>query len=139
MWSDWRLCSDLVPLWASIMRIPFSIIAPIIIVVCAIGAYTLSNAPADLVFMVMFGVIGYVFKKLDYPLAPMVLALVLGDRAENSFRQAMIGSQGDLSVFWSNGLVGTITGLSLIMLFWPAIQMLFAKLKSSKSGLRPAA
>ena len=111
-----------VPFWASIMRIPFSIIAPIIIVVCAIGSYTLSNAPADLIFMVMFGVIGYLFKKLDYPLAPLVLAIVLGGRAESSFRQAMIGSQGDLSVFWSNGLVGSICGLSMLMLFWPLIQ-----------------
>ena len=110
-----------VPFWASIMRIPFSIIAPIIIVVCAIGSYTLSNAPADLIFMVMFGVIGYLFKKLNYPLAPMVLAIVLGGRAENAFRQSMIGAQGDLSVFWSNGLVGTITALSMVMLFWPLI------------------
>jgi putative tricarboxylic transport membrane protein len=110
-----------VPFWAAIMRVPFSIIAPIIIVVCAIGSYTLSNAPADLIFMVMFGAIGYLFKKLGYPLAPMVLAIVLGGRAENSFRQAMIGSQGDLSIFWSNGLVGTITALSMFMLFWPLI------------------
>ena len=118
-----------VPLWASIMKIPFAIIAPIIIVICAIGSYTLSNAPADLVFMVMFGIIGYLFKKLDYPLAPMVLAIVLGGRTENSFRQAMLGAQGDLSVFWSNGLVGTISALSMIMLFWPAIAWLYRRLR----------
>ena len=129
-----------VPLWASIMRIPFSIIAPIIIVVCAIGSYTLSNAPADLIFMVMFGGIGYLFKKLDYPLAPMVLAIVLGGRAESSFRQSMIGSQGDLSIFWSNGLVGTITALSMIMLFWPLISIGFGKLmmRLRGGGLKPA-
>jgi len=129
-----------VPLWASIMRIPFSIIAPIIIVVCAIGSYTLSNAPADLIFMVMFGGIGYLFKKLDYPLAPMVLAIVLGGRAESSFRQSMIGSQGDLSVFWSNGLVGSITLLSMIMLFWPLISMGISSLmvRLRGGGLKPA-
>jgi putative tricarboxylic transport membrane protein len=129
-----------VPLWASIMRIPFSIIAPIIIVVCAIGSYTLSNAPSDIVFMVMFGVIGYLFKKLDYPLAPMVLAIVLGGRAESSFRQAMIGSHGDLSVFWSNGLVGSITALSLVMLFWPLISKVlqFAIGRMRGGGLKPA-
>jgi putative tricarboxylic transport membrane protein len=129
-----------VPLWASIMRIPFSIIAPIIIVVCAIGSYTLSNAPSDIVFMVMFGVIGYLFKKLDYPLAPMVLAIVLGGRAESSFRQAMIGSHGDLSVFWSNGLVGSITALSLVMLLWPLIskvlQLAIGRMRGG--GLKPA-
>lgn len=118
-----------VPFWASIMKIPFAIIAPIIIVICGIGSYTLSNAPADLIFMVMFGVIGYLFKKLDYPLAPMVLAIVLGGRTENSFRQAMLGSQGDLSIFWSNGLVGSITALSMVMLFWPAITWLYRRLR----------
>ncbi|HKI65508.1 MAG TPA: tripartite tricarboxylate transporter permease [Burkholderiales bacterium] len=118
-----------VPFWASIMKIPFAIIAPIIVVICGIGSYTLSNAPADLIFMVMFGVIGYLFKKLDYPLAPMVLAIVLGGRTENSFRQAMLGSQGDLSIFWSNGLVGSITALSMVMLFWPAITWLYRRLR----------
>ena len=86
-----------VPLFAAILRIPFSIIAPVIIVICAIGAYTVHNAMFDVWLMVVFGVIGYVFKKLDYPLAPLVLALVLGDRAEDSFRQSMLVSQGDLS------------------------------------------
>jgi putative tricarboxylic transport membrane protein len=127
-----------VPLWASIMRIPFSIIAPIIVVVCAIGSYTLSNAPADLLFMVMFGVIGYLFKKLDYPLAPMVLAIVLGKQAESSFRQALIGSQGDLGVFVSNPLVGTITGLALFMLFWPLISKLIGTLRGRTAKPLPA-
>ena len=88
--------------------------------------------------MVMFGIIGYLFKKLDYPLAPLVLAIVLGGRAESSFRQSMIGSQGDLSVFWSNGLVGTISALSMVMLFWPLIQNGFTKARASMRGLRPA-
>ena len=110
-----------VPLFASILRIPFSIIAPVIIVICAIGAYTVANAMLDVWFMLGFGVIGYVFKKLDYPLAPLVLALVLGDKAENAFRQSMLMSQGDLSIMWSNWLVGSITTLALVMLVWPLI------------------
>ena len=85
-----------VPLFAAILRVPFSIIAPVIIVICAIGAYTVHGAMLDIWFMLLFGVVGYVFKKLDYPLAPLVLALVLGDRAEDSFRQAMLIAQGDL-------------------------------------------
>jgi putative tricarboxylic transport membrane protein len=110
-----------VPAWAAILRIPFSIIAPVILVICAIGAYTVNNALLDVSIMLIFGVIGYVFKKLSYPLAPLVLALVLGDMAESSFRQSMLISQGDLSIFWSNWLVGSICTLALIMLFWPAI------------------
>jgi TctA family transporter len=75
--------------------------------------------------MVAFGVVGYVFKKIGIPLAPLTLALVLGSRAEDSFRLSMIGSNGDLRVFWSNGLVGTITTLALVLLFWPLIGRLF--------------
>ncbi|MBM3343160.1 MAG: tripartite tricarboxylate transporter permease [Betaproteobacteria bacterium] len=113
-----------VPLFAAILRIPFSIVAPLIIVICAIGAFTVHNAMLDIWFMMFFGVVGYIFKKLDYPMAPMVLALVLGDRAEDSFRQAMLISQGNLSVFFSNWLVGGIMALGLVMLFWPLVNKL---------------
>ena len=121
-----------VPLFASILRIPFSIIAPIIVVVCAIGAYTVHNAMFDVWLMMLFGVIGYVFKKLDYPLAPLGLALVLGDKAEDSFRQAMLVSQGDLRIMVSNPLVGSITGLALLLLVWPLISKLIAKVRHPK-------
>jgi putative tricarboxylic transport membrane protein len=118
-----------VPLLAAMLRIPFPVIAPIILVLCAIGAYTVHNNPFDVVMMMVFGVLGYVLKKCDYPLAPLVLALVLGDKAEEAFRQALLGSQGSVTVFWSNGLVGTIMLLGLIALFWPIIQNGVARLR----------
>ncbi len=118
-----------VPILAAILRIPFSIIAPIILVLCAIGAYTVKNNPFDVVMMLVFGVVGYVMKKCDYPLAPLVLALVLGDKAEESFRQALLGSQGSLGVFFSNGLVSSIMALGLIALFWTVIQNGWARLR----------
>jgi putative tricarboxylic transport membrane protein len=123
-----------VPLFAAILRIPFSIIAPIILTVCAVGAYTVHNALLDISIMLIFGVIGYVFKKLNYPLAPLVLALVLGDMAESSFRQAMLLSQGDLSIFWSNGLVAGIVILAMIMLFWPLISYLIRRRSPPSEG-----
>ena len=116
-----------VPIFASILRVPFSIIAPVIIVVCAVGAFTVHNAMFDVWLMLGFGVLGYLFKKLDYPMAPMVLALVLGDRAEDSFRQAMLLSQGSLNIFFSNYLVGSITALAIILLLWPMLSKLMAK------------
>ena len=123
-----------VPLFAAILRIPFSIIAPVIVVVCCIGAYTVHNAFLDVIIMLVFGVIGYVLKKLHYPLAPLVLALVLGDLAESSFRQAMLVSQGDLSIFWSNWLVTSICGLAMLMLFWPLIAFFIDKMRNGKLG-----
>ena len=92
-----------VPVFAAILRIPFSVIAPIILVLCAIGAYTVHNNTFDVVMMLVFGVVGYFMKKANYPLAPLVLAIVLGDKAEVSLRQALLGSQGNLGVFFSNG------------------------------------
>ena len=83
-----------VPMFAAILRIPFSIIGPMIVVVCFIGAYTVAGSRADLLLAVLFGVAGYAFKKLDYPIAPLVLAMVLGDKAEDAFRQSMIMSKG---------------------------------------------
>jgi putative tricarboxylic transport membrane protein len=110
-----------VPWWAAILRIPFSIIGPVIIVICAIGAYTVHSSMFDVILMLVFGVLGYLFKKLKYPMAPLVLALVLGDMAESSFRQSMLISQGSLGIFWSNPLAGSITTLALVMLVWPMI------------------
>jgi len=121
-----------VPWWAAILRIPFSVIGPIIVVICAIGAYTVHNAFLDIALMLFFGVVGYAFKKLNYPLAPLVLALVLGDMAESAFRQSMIISQGSVSVFWSNGLVGSIMGLALLILFWPILSNLKGRLMPSR-------
>jgi len=121
-----------VPLFAAILRVPFAIIAPVIMVICAIGAYTVHNSMFDVWLMVVFGIMGYVFKKLDYPLAPLVLALVLGDHAEDSFRQSMLASQGDMRILFSNSLVGSITTLALLLLFWPLISMGLERLRGAR-------
>jgi putative tricarboxylic transport membrane protein len=73
--------------------------------------------------------LGYAFKKLQYPLAPLVLAIVLGDNAESSFRQAMLMSQGGLGIFFENKLAGGMTTLALILLFWPLVSWLLRKFK----------
>jgi putative tricarboxylic transport membrane protein len=122
-----------VPLFAAILRIPFSIIAPVIIVICAIGAFTVHNNMLDVYMMLVFGVAGYVLRKLDYPLAPLVLALVLGDAAESSFRQAMLVGDGQVSIFFSNGLVGGMTVLALFLLFWPVIQLGLRKARGASA------
>jgi putative tricarboxylic transport membrane protein len=77
----------------------------------------------------VFGALGYLFKKLQYPLAPLVLAIVLGDNAESSFRQAMLMSQGEMGIFFSKPLVGSLTTLALFLLFWPLISWAIARLR----------
>ena len=108
-----------VPLFASILRIPFAVIGPAIVVVCFIGAYTIAGRPFDLWLALIFGFLGYLFKKLDYPIAPLVLAMVIGDKAEDAFRQSMIMSKGSLAIFWSNGLVTSLMLIGTVFLLWP--------------------
>jgi len=103
------------------------------VVSCAIGAYAIQNAMFDVWLMLGFGVVGYVFKKIKIPLAPFTLALVLGSRAEDAFRQSMIISGGNMKVFWANGLVGTITTLAILLLFWPLIDRLIAGISKSSA------
>jgi TctA family transporter len=122
-----------VPIFAAILRIPFSVIAPVILVLCAIGAYTVHNSTFDVLMMVVFGILGYFMKKFNYPMAPMVLAIVLGDKAEEAFRQSLLASGGSLSVFFSNALVSTIMILGLISAFWSVISNTWAKIRGKEA------
>jgi TctA family transporter len=119
-----------VPLFAALMRIPFFIIAPLIVVICAVGAYSVSNSFLDVVLMMGFGILGYLFKKLHYPLAPLVLAMVIGDKAEDAFRQSMLMSKGSLGIFISNSLVTTLVLLGVALLVAPLIFQTIEKLQA---------
>jgi putative tricarboxylic transport membrane protein len=110
-----------VPLFAGILRIPFGILTPLIVFVCAIGSYAVHNSMIDIWYMLIFGVVGYVFKKLDYPLAPLVLALVLGDMSENALRQSLIMSQGSLAIFFTRPIAGVIMAVAVFFFALPAL------------------
>ncbi len=73
--------------------------------------------------------LGYAFKKLDYPIAPLILAMVIGDKAEDAFRQSMIMSKGSLTIFWSNPLVTTLMGLGFVLLCWPLLGFIRQRLR----------
>jgi putative tricarboxylic transport membrane protein len=118
-----------VPAFAAILRIPFAVLTPLIVVVCAIGAYAGSNALLDVWYMLIFGVIGYAFRKLDYPLAPMVLALVLGDMAETAVRQSLIMSQGNPAVFFWSPIAAVITALALFLFIMPVLTPWWRRLR----------
>lgn len=124
-----------VPLFASILRVPFSIIAPIILVVCAIGAFTVNNSIFDVWMMMVFGLVGYVFQKLNYPLPPLVLAIVLGKSAEEAFQQSLRGSQGSFAVFFQTPLEATIMGLGIALLIWP-LWSAFQERRAKPAGAR---
>lgn len=116
-----------VPLFARLMQVPFSINGPVIALICVVGAWTVAGSPFDLWLIMLFGVVGYFMKALDYPLAPLVLAMVLGDRTEDAFRQSMLLSGGKLSVFVSSPLAGGIMLLAGICLLVPLVSRLMRR------------
>ncbi|HEX2695552.1 MAG TPA: tripartite tricarboxylate transporter permease, partial [Acidobacteriota bacterium] len=115
------------PLFASILKIRFAIIMPTIVYVCAVGAYAVNNRMIDIYYMIGFGVVGYLFKKLDYPLAPLVLALVLGDMAESALRQALLISGGNPVVLFRPPIALPIMVAAIIIFFWPTISGIIRK------------
>jgi len=113
-----------VPIFAALMRIAFFIIAPLIFIICTVGAYSVSNSYLDVLLMLGFGILGYLFKKLAYPLAPLVLAIVIGDKAEDAFRQSMLMSKGSLGIFFSNTLVTGLVLAGIVLLLLPLVLQL---------------
>jgi TctA family transporter len=125
-----------VPLFAALMRVPFFIIAPLIVIICTVGAYSVSNSYLDVVLMMGFGIVGYLFKKQHYPVAPMVLAIVIGDKAEDAFRQSMLMSRGSLGIFFGNALVTTLVLLGIALLVLPVIWQTIEKM-ATRPRLKP--
>src|SRR5688572_2979448 len=93
----------------------------------------------DVWYMLIFGVVGYVFKKLDYPLAPLVLALVLGDLAENALRQSLIMSQGALSIFFNRPISGVIMAVAVFFFLLPVVTTWWRSLRGTQTAAPDAA
>jgi putative tricarboxylic transport membrane protein len=117
----------LVGLWASMLRIPYTILLPLILLFTLIGAYALNNNVSDVWIMILFGVIGYLMRKFDYPAAPVVLALVLGPLMETNFRRALSLSQGDYTVFVTHPISAVLLLAAVVSLTWPLIARLFGR------------
>lgn len=110
-----------IPIFIRILQIRFSILAPVIFVLCIVGGYAPTNTMHDVWLMLVFGLFGYLLRKLNYPVAPAVLTIVLGPMAEVSFRQSLIGSQGDATVFFTRPISLICLILTAILLVLPII------------------
>ena len=113
-----------IPAFISVLKLSFTILAPIIFVLCIVGGYVPTQDMHDVWLMLVFGIVGYLMRKLDYPLAPAVLAIVLGPIAEPAMRQSLIGAQGDLFVFFSRPISGSIMVVALVLLLLPLFKLL---------------
>ena len=113
-----------IPVFIKILKTPFTILAPIIFVLCLIGGYAPTESMHDVWLMIIFGIVGYLMRKLDYPLAPAVLAIVLGPLAEPALRQSLIISDGEFSIFFTRTYSGPIMVVAILLLFLPLLKIL---------------
>lgn len=122
----------LISVWVKILKVPYHVLFPLILLFCLIGSYVTSNNPYDVIIMTIFGLIGYVMKKVDYEAAPLVLALVLGPMMENALRRSLVISEGDFRVFFTRPISAFFLIAGLLILFSP----LFLKKKRLREELR---
>jgi putative tricarboxylic transport membrane protein len=116
-----------IPFFVSALRIPFALLGPLIVIFAIVGVYSISGSMFDLWVLLIFSVLGYVMKKLDYPAAPLVLALVLGNGFETALRQSLMISQGDMSIFFARPISGTLMALLLILVLTPLVRSLISR------------
>jgi putative tricarboxylic transport membrane protein len=106
----------LISIFVQLLRVPGSILAPLIIVFCVVGAYTLSNNVTEVVIMIVFGIVGYLLRRIDLDPAPLVLAFVLGNILETNFRQALLVGRGTLSLFYTRPIAATLLAFAAILI-----------------------
>ena len=111
----------LIGIWVKLLKVPYLILYPFILLFCVIGAYSLNYSSADVYVMIIFSVIGYFVKKFNYEPAPLVLALVLGPMMENALRQTLTVSQGNFLIFFSHPISAILLGIAILLLVSPFI------------------
>jgi putative tricarboxylic transport membrane protein len=121
-----------IPLFIWVLKLPFSILAPVIFVLCIVGGYAPTQDMHDVWLMLLFGVVGYLMRKLDYPMAPMVLAIVLGPLAESSLRQSLLQSHGSMMVFFERPISGPIMGIAVLLFVLPAVKVVKSALAARR-------
>ncbi|MCS0788702.1 tripartite tricarboxylate transporter permease [Cytobacillus firmus] len=117
----------LVGLLVKILDTPAKVLYPLIIMLAFIGTYTLSYSTVDYFLLLLFGVIGLFMKIMDFPIAPLVLAIIVGGDMEQNFRMALTSSNGSLSIFFSSGISITLIVLTVLSLFYPIVINKFKK------------
>jgi len=119
----------LVGLWVQMLKVPYSILAPVIVLICSIGVYSMKNDVSDVMMMVIFGVVGYFFRKLQFELGPLLLAFVLGRILERSLRQALLISHGDVSVFFTRPISAAFLAVVALMILASIGMVLYKKMR----------
>jgi putative tricarboxylic transport membrane protein len=113
----------LIPIWVRVLKVPYPVLFPLIVLFCMVGAYSLRNSAADILIMVIFGIVGYITKKLQYEAAPLIMAFVLGPLLELNLRRSLIMSDGSFSIFFLRPISSTILIIALVVLLLSIFQL----------------
>jgi putative tricarboxylic transport membrane protein len=119
----------LIGMWVKVLKVPYPILSPLILLFCVIGAFSLNNNIVDVLFMIGFGILGYLFKKFAFEAAPLILAFILSPLAENSLRQSLLLSHGSFLIFVTRPIPAIFFCIVAILLLYPLIPILRFKKK----------
>jgi putative tricarboxylic transport membrane protein len=126
----------LIPMWVQVLKIPAKYLYPLILMFCLIGAYSLNNNVFDVSIMIIFGVVGYLFRKFDYEGAPLVLAFVLGPMLDLNLRQALLVSDGRFVDFFTRPISGVTLGLAILLLTSSVFPFVVKKLQRYRASVK---
>ena len=112
----------LVPLFAQILRLPYYVLYPLILGISIVGVYSVNNSLFDVWMMGLFGLLGYLMRKLDFPAAALILGMVLGDGLERALRQSLMMSQGDITILAARPISGTLLFFAAVILCLPVVR-----------------
>jgi len=116
-----------VPAFVAVLKIPYRVLAPLIAIFCLVGVFSVNGSLLELWIMLAFGTIGYFANRMNYPLAPLALGLVLGGYLEVSLRQSLKMSMGDVTTFFTRPLSASIIAVAVVIILWPLFVWMMPK------------
>jgi putative tricarboxylic transport membrane protein len=117
----------LVGLFIRVLRVPYPLLAPLILLFCIVGAYSVTGRTAEALTMIVFGLVGYAMRKLDFDAAPLVLALILGKPMEEALRQTLALSRGDFTVFLTRPIAAALLACAVVAILASILGALLAR------------
>jgi putative tricarboxylic transport membrane protein len=121
----------MVGIWVQLLRVPYSTLAPIVVLFCCVGVYSIRNTVFDIYVMGVFGVIGYILRKVNLEPGPLILAFVLGPILERAIRQALLISAGSPLIFFTRPISGALMGLLILFI----VLQIFLSIRKKKKNL----
>ena len=123
-----------IPLWVQLLKVPYRILFPLILLFCLIGVYSLNSSTLDILVMIIFGILGYVMRKLDYEAAPLIMTFILGPMWESALRQSLLMSKGSFKLFLTRPISAVALLLAFALLLFPVLSFFWKKKRRLKQG-----